>query len=372
MRRLCGAVIWDESTANRCAVESMPLSAASPASPIASPESAKEPTTNAGSGPQSSTSFVTLVHGSWCSKTSADFFQAEAWVPYSQTFPVSGSMRNGQCYQRERLALRTGGSASLSSAWPTARAENSESCGNHPGATDSLTGITRNWMTPSANDETGKQYTRDGGDPNKPRLSLTGMALVERWPTPDTNPDGRHNMSPGPAGARPTIAIAAKEWATPQSRDGKGVLADGFNEASLPRDASQWPTPNALPASNDLTLTCSGDGREKPNKLGWAIAAWPTPDANADSYRLKGDSQQSKSLEPMSRKFSLQVQATQAGPTSSETSLGSPRRLNPAFAAWLMGWPSWWTNPGVTNSAASEMALYRSRLQRQLSDLCGD
>jgi hypothetical protein len=29
--------------------------------------------------------------------------------------------------------------------WPTPRSEDSESCGNHPGATDSLTGATRNW-----------------------------------------------------------------------------------------------------------------------------------------------------------------------------------------------------------------------------------
>jgi hypothetical protein len=46
-----------------------------------------------------------------------------------------------------------------------------------------------------------------------------------------------------------------------------------------------WPTPNSLPASNDTSLTCSGDGREKPNKLGWAVQErmLPTPtqdDAN--------------------------------------------------------------------------------------------
>ena len=45
-----------------------------------------------------------------------------------------------------------------------------------------------------------------------------------------------------------------------------------------------WPTPNTLPASNDLQLQCSGDGREKPNKLGWAVAEfekskWTTPSA---------------------------------------------------------------------------------------------
>ena len=54
--------------------------------------------------------------------------------------------------------------------------------------------------------------------------------------------------------------------------------------ASVPRISgkgfglSGWPTTNSLPASNDTALTCSGDGRTRPNKLGWAaaLAGWPT------------------------------------------------------------------------------------------------
>lgn len=41
-----------------------------------------------------------------------------------------------------------------------------------------------------------------------------------------------------------------------------------------------WPTPNASPLTNSTSLTCSGDGRTKPNKLGWAVAMWPTPHAH--------------------------------------------------------------------------------------------
>lgn len=36
--------------------------------------------------------------------------------------------------------------------WPSPRAEDSESCGNHPDSTDSLTGATANWASPRAND----------------------------------------------------------------------------------------------------------------------------------------------------------------------------------------------------------------------------
>lgn len=61
-----------------------------------------------------------------------------------------------------------------------------------------------------------------------------------------------------------------------------------------------------------------------------------------------------------------------AGPESSPTAPTSRRRLNPAFGCWLMGWPCWWTNPAITSCARSEMELYRSRLQSQLSSLLGE
>ena len=37
------------------------------------------------------------------------------------------------------------------------------------------------------------------------------------------------------------------------------------------------PTPNACKAANDVALKRSGDGRQKPNKLGWWVAMCPTP-----------------------------------------------------------------------------------------------
>jgi hypothetical protein len=47
-------------------------------------------------------------------------------------------------------------------------------------------------------------------------------------------------------------------------------------------------------------------------------------------------------------------------------------RLNPAFAAWLMGLPGWWTNPAVTNSVRSAMAAYRSALRSHGARLLGE
>jgi hypothetical protein len=56
---------------------------------------------------------------------------------------------------RETKVLRGSGAIDLQQAarqWPTARSEDAESCGNHPGATDSLTGAARQWPTPVSND----------------------------------------------------------------------------------------------------------------------------------------------------------------------------------------------------------------------------
>ena len=318
MRRLCGAAIWQDSTANHFVAASMPLSAASHASRSALPESVKASTTSAPSGPPLQNLCATLEHGLWHSKTCQESLLLEDSTRLPVTWPRSGSMRNGRCYQRERLELHTDGSG----------------------------------------------------------FSLSESSDSTAWPTPDTNPYGRHNTSPGPAGARPTIALAAKEWRTPDT-----------NECGGAQDAEK-----RLAGGHSLRLQDQAH-------------SWPMPDANADSYRLKGNSQQSKSLEPITRAWASPTariwkgggnamtrkdgksrmdmldwqaeslhrgQPINDGPQSSESGQTLPRRLNPAFAAWLMGWPSWWTNPGVTSCAASEMASYRSQLRQQLSDLCGD
>ena len=91
-----------------------------------------------------------------------------------------------------------------------------------------------------------------------------------------------------------------------------------------------WPTPSAARAGNDLTLTCSGDGRETPNKLGWAVAisqgsAWPTPAAR--DFKDTGAS-------PSEFERNTPGLAARAG--------GS---LNPDWVSQLMGFPAGWTSP---------------------------
>src|SRR5271166_6485360 len=72
----------------------------------------------------------------------ASLFQ-EQCPEWSESWPDSGMWDAGAVYELQSSAPVIYESAS--SLWPTARSEDSESCGNHPGATDSLTGATRNW-----------------------------------------------------------------------------------------------------------------------------------------------------------------------------------------------------------------------------------
>lgn len=45
------------------------------------------------------------------------------------------------------------------------------------------------------------------------------------------------------------------------------------------------------------------------------------------------------------------------------------KRLTPAFDAWLMGWPIWWSATGVTGCGPSAMESYLSRQRWHLSRL---
>jgi hypothetical protein len=60
------------------------------------------------------------------------------------------------------------------------------------------------------------------------------------------------------------------------------------------------------------------------------------------------------------------------GEASSRAPRGSRRRLNPAFTAWLMGLPWWWTNPAVTSSARSAMVEYRCAVRSRGALLLGE
>lgn len=274
-----------------------------------------------------------------------------------------------------------------------------------------------------------------------PVMAVSGGSVSrgEAWATPDCNESTYSNGLMGP-----NIRQQANQWMTPCVPNGgravsaevvanKGSTENGKKTVGLESQVRHvWPTPNVLAASNDLSLKCSGDGRIKPNKLGWAVAEseknwatpratdgdkggpnqrggrgdpilpgqvcnWPTPTARMHNgggnatIRPDGKSRMDM-LDWKAESFSLPAHPISDGQKSSPTALSSPpqsplvasvsggttrpdlserKRLNPAFAAWLMGWPWWWTNPETLNFGASETASWRLRLHALLSSYFG-
>ena len=89
---------------------------------------------------------------------------------------------------------------------------------------------------------------------------------------------------------------------------------------------SLLPTPGAAKSNNDVGLACSGDGRTKPNKLGWAVAMLPTPRS-----RMTGAASDNR-LNDKERNLEKAV-----------SEMGNRGQLNPVFVEYLMNFPKNWT-----------------------------
>ena len=101
------------------------------------------------------------------------------------------------------------------------------------------------------------------------------------------------------------------------------------------RPDQKWPTPTTSMAKGTSmkTLTRKTGKSRRNDRLDHAVLfrqTIPTPNANEDSYRLNGLTQQSNSLGAMARREAI------AGGTNGQ--------LNPTWVEWLMGWPLGWTD----------------------------
>jgi len=181
----------------------------------------------------------------------------------------------------------------------------------------------------------------------EPAIDASGSLFSQGWPTPaarDHNPTNKHPSE------------------RPQAAGRKHM-------DQLPNFVQhQWPTPNARDEKNATELGSSSNQRRI--REGWTIPLndrsvnWPTPDASSHKARMQGDSQQSRSLEPVSRSSPPALQISTCGPECST----SHRRLNPAFVEWLMGLPSGWTIAKTgSGPVATELYHYKQQLQSECS-----
>ena len=230
---------------------------------------------------------------------------------YSETWPRSGSMRNGQVFERQTLVRPIAGSESLSSQWTTIRAE--EGSGYRSDGSAMLGGEAKNWATPVGHD-------------HKSEKSTLGRSL------------GRE----------------AHQWQTPAAYLGKTRNPDGHkgeNLLMLPGQAENWATPTTQEiAHHDMELTETGRRASKDGTSSHSVnledsaRRWATPTAR--DYK---DGSNPSDKVPTNAQCGRQAPRTPmlGNKSMNNTSL----RLNPKFVEWLMGWPEGWV--GLTNSESS-------------------
>jgi hypothetical protein len=291
-----------------------------------------------------------------------------------------------------------------SSSWPSARAEDSESCGNHPGATDSLTGAARQWPTVMSADCESR--------------GRTGQLMLERaarnWPTPDAalsqdgetpatwlkRRAGQKAKGYNGNGCGTPLAMASKTWNTPhgfQNTDKSGKTAGGGGEfakqvmawptpgscpstgkegaaskkmrgsggVNLHQAAHQWPTPDA-PTTGGVRTRSTSRGKGHQTVLAEQASSWPTPVQGDHRSGVTGKVAK-KNARPLCEavhSFRPAPQTLQHGPGCS----CSARMLNPRFVEHLMGVPVGWTDPtrDLASADFEHWATVSSRLLRHL------
>lgn len=86
--------------------------------------------------------------------------------------------------------------------WPTPRSEDSESAGNHPGASDSLTGVTTDWQTPA---QSWRDRERGEGDPIPTLADQVARDYHPFRPAPETLPPGDESSQSTQTSRRPSL-----------------------------------------------------------------------------------------------------------------------------------------------------------------------
>lgn len=267
-----------------------------------------------------------------------------------ENWPTAGGMRNGSLFPRPALELGTDGcdGSAMPGEWLTP---------NVPNGGRSV----------SAELVATKGTTADGV---KRTVGLESQS--KHWPTPDASVMERTNRSLSEGAAvRPTLALSSRQWATPDCNTSS--YSNGKMGPNIREQAVAWPSPRASDAAKGGP---NQRGSQGDLMLPSMAAQWPTPATRDFRTPNSQESQESRNHSGgeqlpnfVEHHFSRPVLSTIDGRELSPTVQTLPQRLNPAFACWLMGWPTWWTNPAVTNCVRSEMELYRSRLQQHLCSL---
>lgn len=158
-------------------------------------------------------------------------------------------------------------------------------------------------------------------------------------------------MWPSPAAQEPGwqhITVVDRDGNTPEHWNQRfyDAATGRVVQKGLTQAAQMWPTPRAE--------MDSGRHLGKADTLHSAAKGWNTP--RSRDYKGGGKDMLSTDAERFPSFRPVPPTATD-GLSFSESAPTSPRRLNPAFAEWLMGLPPGWTDP-LTSIEASAFAWW--------------
>lgn len=252
----------------------------SPASRGAPPAKATASQTNGGSGPTFGTVFASWDQGSSSWRTCRPSLLEGASDSYSETWPISGSMRSGTCFAQPTSVPPI--VARGCSFWPTTSEADARSSGRHT----TTTGVMH------------------------PGTSLTDA--MRQWPTP-LGSDSEQRGHNGTKKAGRVLSVEAHLWATPLKRDYRSGLGTQkrVGTPALNEQVALWPTPTAMDSEQAGGKGATGTTRGP--SLHRAMDDWPTPTAEPYGSSQNGingvggtherPSANTPSLERLSRSF---------------------------------------------------------------------
>ena len=113
----------------------------------------------------------------------------------------------------------------------------------------------------------------------------------------------------------------------------------------MSKDTSRWDSPQSLVIWKKWVTKSRGEYSQRLSAVRRTsesgCLSWPTVTANEDSYRIGGDSQQSKCLSAMARRGEMSGPAAPVSPSTNGSRQGY---LSPAWTETLMGLPIGWTD----------------------------
>ncbi len=241
-------------------------------------------------------------------------------IEYSQTWKLKATPAGRRYWAHTASALRTAGSDSTGAPWPTPDAQLMNDGASYEHHMERMERL--------------KAKHNNGNGAGLP-LAISAQTAAP-WPTPNTPSGGRS--------------------ADPETMDATGKTLDGKKHTASLEHAvkfSSWPTPR----SEDGEQT--GAHRGVPDTLNMA-SPWATPAAR--DYRSNEASQEhhaKRAAHSRGKPLSEEAHQLTSGPPQSGTPAetvkrGESPKLNPAFSAWLMGYPMAWTLAGLK-------AAFRSR-----------